>query len=274
VGREELARIENEVNAKVLDGAMIACENLPLAAARKAGATMLFGEKYPDVVRVVSMGDFSKELCGGTHLTNTGQVGLFKIIGEESVAAGTRRITALTGPRALERISRNEAALAKTAAALKVPVEDVPDRVAALAKEVRQLRKQAAAGPNSEGATADALLKGAKDMGGVRVVIAEVADAGADALRALIDQLRRKGAPIAVMLGNRGEEGKVTLMAGLSRDLVEKGLDAVRWVRQVAKLVEGGGGGRPDLAQAGGKNADKLPEALAAARALAEEMLG
>jgi alanyl-tRNA synthetase len=274
VGREELARIENEVNAKVLDGAPIACENLPLAAARKAGATMLFGEKYPDVVRVVSMGDFSKELCGGTHLTNTGQVGLFKIIGEESVAAGTRRITALTGRKALDQVAQHELAFAQIVSVLKVPADQAPDRVAAMAKEVRQLRKQAAAGPKSEGATADALLKGAKDMSGVRVVIEEVADAGADALRALIDQLRRKGAPIAVMLGNRGEEGKVTLMAGLSRDLVEKGLDAVRWVRQVAKLVEGGGGGRPDLAQAGGKNPDKLPEALAAARGLVEEMLG
>lgn len=274
VGREELLKIENEVNLKVLDGAAIQCENLPIAAARKAGATMLFGEKYPDVVRVVTMGDFSKELCGGTHLSNTAQVGLFKIIGEESVAAGTRRITALTGAKALDRIHRNEAALAKTAAALKAPAEDVPDRVAALAQEVRQLKKQIAAGPKAEGPSADAILKKATDLNGVKLVIEEIADEGADAMRHLIDQLRRKGAPLAVMLGGRGEGGKVTLMAGLSRDLVEKGLDAVQWVRQTAKYVQGGGGGRPDLAQAGGKNADNLPEALRQARAIIEKMFG
>ena len=274
VGREALIEIETEVNLKVLDGAAIQCENMPIAAARKAGATMLFGEKYPDVVRVVSMGDFSKELCGGTHLSNTAQVGLFKIISEESVAAGTRRITALTGSKALERIARNEAALTKTAAALKVPAEEVPDRVAALAQEVRQLKKQAAAGPKAEGPSADALLKKAAEVGGIRVVIEEIADASPDAMRELIDQLRRKGAPIAVMLGSRSEENKVTLMAGLSRDLVEKGLDAVKWVRQTAKFVQGGGGGRPDLAQAGGKNADNLPEAMTQARTILAKMLG
>ena len=119
---------------------------MPLAEARKAGAMMLFGEKYPDVVRMVSMGDFSKELCGGTHLDNTGQVGLFKIVGEESVAAGTRRITALTGRAALEHVRRTETALAEAAAVLKVPPEEVPDRVEALAKELRQLKKQGGRG--------------------------------------------------------------------------------------------------------------------------------
>src|SRR5487761_1085434 len=132
VSREELAKIEDEVNAHVVETAPVTWTTLPIAEARKAGAMMLFGEKYPDMVRMVAMGDFSKELCGGTHLDNTGQVGLFHIVGEESVAAGTRRITAITGPEALSRLRRSEAALADAAAVLRVPTSEVPDRVAAL----------------------------------------------------------------------------------------------------------------------------------------------
>jgi alanyl-tRNA synthetase len=227
---------------------------------------MLFGEKYPDVVRVVSMGDFSKELCGGTHLDNSGQVGLFQIIGEESVAAGTRRITALTGPAALEHVRRSEGALARAAAVLRVSGEEVPERIEALSKEVRQLKKQLASGARVGGATPDRLLAEAEEVAGVKVVVDEVTNAGAPQLRELIDQLRRKSAPIAVFLAGRQDEGRVMLVAGLSRDLVEKGLDAVQWARPIAALLGGSGGGRPDLAQAGGKDAARLSEALEQAR--------
>ncbi len=275
VDRETLLQIETEVNAKVMDGRPIVCENMPLADARKAGAIMLFGEKYPAIVRMVSMGDFRKELCGGTHLDNTGQVGLFKIIGEESVAAGTRRIVAMTGIAALEQGVQDRLRLTGTASVLKVPAEQVPTRVEALAKEVRQLKKQLAAGPKSGGMTVEQLLADAVEVAGTTVVTAEVPDAGPDVLRQLIDQLRRKSAPVAVMLGSRQEEeGKVMLVAGVSRDLVKKGVDAVKWIRGAAKLVRGGGGGRPDMAQAGGKLPDKLPEALRFARKSIEQLLG
>ena len=338
VGREELRRIEDAVNANVAEGLPIGSNDMPLSEARKSGAMMLFGEKYPDIVRVVAMGDFSKELCGGTHLENTGQVELVKIVGEESVAAGTRRITALTGPSALQHalqqvavlnktapllnlpteltdveallkedrqaaldlIHRSEAVLSQVAAVIKVPVAevparvktlleenqqlkqklelkddasevqvddaDLPARVEALAKENRRLKKLSAAGHKAAGTDVDDLLANAKEIAGVKAVIAEVPGADADQLRQIIDQLRRKAAPVAVMLIVRGEEGKVMLMAGLSRDLVEKGLDAVKWVRATAKLVKGGGGGRPDMAQAGGKDASKIQEALEKAR--------
>ncbi len=272
-GAENVAAIEAEVNARVLEGWPIQWDNMPLADARATGAMMLFGEKYPDVVRVVSVGEYSKELCGGTHLENTSQVGLFKILSEESVSSGIRRITALTGPAAWEYVRRHEAALSRTAALLRVPAEDVPDRVESLTKEIRQLKKHAASAPREDGVTVEKLLEGAEEVAGTKIVVAEVAGGDADSLRQLIDQLRRKSPPLATMLGVRQEEGRVLLIAGLSRELTGKGLDAVKWVRKVAKVVAGGGGGRPDMAQAGGKNAEKLGEALQLARESIEEML-
>ena len=264
---EQLEQIESEVNRRVMAAEPISWRTMPIVEARKTGAMMLFGEKYPDVVRVVSMGDFSKELCGGTHLDNTAQVGLFKIVAEESVAAGTRRIVALTGRAALEHVRRIETSARQAAAALKVPVEQLPERVAAMAKEIRQLRKQAtsAAARGTQGGV-EALLGRAEQLGSLRLVVEEAPGADAGALRELIDQLRRKAAPIAVLLASRQDEGKVLLVAGLSRDLVERGLDAVAWVRTAAAPVGGGGGGRADLAQAGGKHPERLAEALEAAR--------
>jgi alanyl-tRNA synthetase len=273
VSPEELHKIEIEVNEKIMDGLPIRRENMPLAQARKSGAMMLFGEKYPDVVRVVSAGDFSKELCGGTHLENTGQAGLFKIIGEESVAAGTRRITALTGRGALDFIQRTQAILARSAGILKVPSENLPERLESIAKELRELKKKSA-GAKAEGAGVDQLLAQAEEIAGVKVLTAEVPGDPND-LRQMIDLLRRKAAPLAVMLGNKNdEEKKVTLIAGLTRDLVEKKLDAVAWVRSASGVVGGSGGGRPDMAQAGGKHPEKLAEALSAAKESIRKMLG
>ncbi len=272
VTAEQLIQIENEVNAKILEGEAVSCQNLPLADARKAGATMLFGEKYPDIVRVVSIGDFSKELCGGTHLTNIAQVGVFKITGEESVAAGTRRITAQTGRGAMESIRRIQNALNRASGLLRVPPEELPERIEALAKEIRQLKKQAAAGPKG-GPTVEQLVEEAAAIGGVKIVIAEVGG-GPNDLRQMIDLIRRKASPVAILLANRQEEEKkVTLIAGLSRDLVERGLDSVKWIKAASAVVQGGGGGRSDMAQAGGKLPDKLPEALEAARHEIEKLL-
>jgi alanyl-tRNA synthetase len=273
VSAEELVRIEKEVNEKILEGDPIGCVNLALADAREAGATMLFGEKYPDVVRMVTMGEFSKELCGGTHLTNTAQVGLMKIVGEESVAAGTRRITALTGRGAMDNVRYTQNTLSRAAAVLRVSADEVADRLETLMKEVRQLKKQAASGPRGGAASVERLAEEAVEVGGVKVVIAEV-PGGPNELRQVIDQLRRKVSPVAVLLANRQEEEqKVTLIGGLSRDLVERGLDAVAWVRVAASIVGGSGGGRPDMAQAGGKFPAKLPEALDAGRVEMERLL-
>jgi len=274
VTRDELAAIEDEVNARVTQAMPIGWQLMPLADARQAGAMMLFGEKYPDTVRMVSVGEYSKELCGGIHLDNTGEVGLLKIVAEESVAAGTRRITALTGPAALGYLRRREAALTEAASLLRCPPEELPHRVEALMKEARQLKKQLAGGGQVQGVSVEQLIEKAEKLGEVNVIISEVPGGNANVFRQMIDQLRRKASPVAVMLGSRDEEqGKVMLVAGLSRDLVERKLDAVAWTKAVSALIQGGGGGRPDLAQAGGKLPAKLPEALAAAREKIAAML-
>ena len=213
------------------------------------------------------MGEFSRELCGGTHLDNVGQVGLFKIVGEESVSAGTRRITALTGQAALDYVRQQEEQLAEVAAALKVPPHQASERVLALLEEVKTLKKQAGqrraeAAPQ---ASADDLLADATVIGEVRVVTRALEGASPDELRQLIDVLRRKaGADLAVLLAS-AVDGKVQLAAGLTPDLVALGLHAGQWLKDVAPIVGGGGGGRPDLAQAGGKDPEQIPAALARA---------
>lgn len=272
VDKETLARIETEVNSRVLASEPVGWTNLPIAEARQSGAMMLFGEKYPDIVRMVSMGNFSKELCGGTHVTNTGQIGVFRIAHEESVSAGTRRIVALTGQAALAKSREDQHALAEAAAALRVPVGEVPHRVAALAKEIRDLKKQLSAGPKAGGVTAEKLLEEAEKIGQTTVIVVETPGVEAGGMRELIDLVRRKTSPAAIMLISGGE-GKVTIVAGLTRDLVERGLSAGEWIKAAAEAVGGRGGGKPDMAQAGGKLPEKVPEALQAARRQIEALL-
>ena len=272
VGAETLLAIEAMVNEHTLSAVPVAARLLPLAEARHAGAMMLFGEKYPDVVRMVTMDGVSRELCGGTHVTSTGQIGLVKIIGEESVSAGTRRVTAVTGRRAMERFRAAESALAESAAALKVPVAELPTRLAAVVREIKELKKtKAPAG--AAAVSVDDLLTGAVVVAGTRVIVADARGGDAAAMRQWIDQLRRKASPVAVLLGSR-EGDKVTLVAGISRELEALGLSAGEWIKDAATIVGGRGGGRADLAQAGGRLADKLPEALATALRDMERRLG
>jgi alanyl-tRNA synthetase len=273
LGADLVAQIEDAVNHHVLEGAKVQWRTMPIAQAREAGAMMLFGEKYPDIVRMVSMGEFSKELCGGTHLDNTGQVGLFKVTSEESVSAGTRRIVALTGAAALAEVRKREHALREIATQLKSSVEAAPGRVSSLLKEVRELKKHGAAAPGQGAISVESLLEAAETVGDAQVVVAEVPGADSGAMRQLIDLLRRKVSPAAVLLAAHAE-GKVTIVAGITRDLESRGVHAGKWVGTVAEVVGGKGGGKPDMAQAGGKNPEKLPEALAVARKAIATMLG
>jgi alanyl-tRNA synthetase len=273
VSPEQLVEIETEVNVRVLESVPVQWTLMPKDEAQKLGAMMLFGEKYPDIVRVVSMGEYSKELCGGTHLESTAQTGLLKIVGEESVAKGIRRITALTGLAAVERAQRDEGILRRMAGSLRTAVEELPDRVDALSKQVRDLQKKASAAPKAEGLGVDQLVANAAEVQGVKIVAVDVPGGTPQSMRDLIDQLRRKAAPVAVMLGAKQEEGKVMLIAGLSRDLVDRGLDSVQWIKDPAALVGGKGGGRADMAQAGGKLAEKLSDALELGRREIEKRL-
>jgi alanyl-tRNA synthetase len=271
IDAETLAAIEGMVNDRVLAAVPVSARLLPLAEARHAGAMMLFGEKYPDVVRMVTMDGVSRELCGGTHVSSTGQIGLVRIVAEESVSAGTRRISAVTGARALERLRAAERTLAEAAGVLKVPVAEVPQRLATVVKELKDLKKAKPVAA-ATGVTPEALLAAAMDVGGARVVVADMQGGDAGAMRQAIDQLRRKASPIAVLLGSV-EGDKVTLVAGISKELEARGLSAGNWIRDVATVVGGKGGGRPDLAQAGGKLVAKLPEALDMARQQIQTLL-
>ncbi|HZZ29185.1 MAG TPA: alanine--tRNA ligase [Pirellulales bacterium] len=272
VEKDTLAKIEDEVNRQILAAQPVSWKLLPITEARQAGATMLFGEKYPDVVRMVSMGNFSKELCGGTHVNSTGQIGLFRVAHEESVSSGTRRIVAWTGERALRQAREDQHVLLEIAAALRVPVHELPQRVGTLAKEVRDLKKQLAAGPKAGGVTPEKLIEEAAKVGGVTVIVTETPGVETGGMRELVDLVRRKVSPAAILLASSTED-KVTIIAGLTRDLVERGLSAGQWINSAAETVGGRGGGKPDMAQAGGKSPDKLPAALDAARRQIEALL-
>jgi alanyl-tRNA synthetase len=263
VGKERLEAIENTVNDLVMTASAVSWSHMPIAEAKALGAMALFGEKYPDIVRVVRMGDFSRELCGGTHLDNVGRVGLVKIIGEESVAAGTRRMTALTGQAALEHVRQEESLLGDVAAALRVPLGQLSGRVTALLEEIKTLKKHATQ-RRAEGGkvSVDDLIAGAEKIGEATVVVRAIENQTPDEMRVLIDGLRRTVARGLAVLLISAAEGKVQLVSGLSRDLIDRGLHAGNWLKQVAPIVGGGGGGRPDMAQAGGKNPEKIQDAV------------
>ncbi|HEV8630605.1 MAG TPA: alanine--tRNA ligase [Thermoanaerobaculia bacterium] len=260
---EELRRIEDLVNERVRQAipTRIIVQGYQEAVAR--GAMALFGEKYGDRVRTVEVPGFSLELCGGCHVRNTGEIGLFLLTGERGIASGVRRIEALTGRGAVEQVRARQALAEGVAAALGVPLERageearaLQERAKASERELAQVRRQLVAG-----ATAPA--EQAREVGGVKVVAREVPPAPADELRDMADMLRQKLGSGVVVLGARGE-GKVSLVAAVTPDLVGR-LHAGNLVKAAATAVGGRGGGRPDFAQAGGKDPEKLPAALAAA---------
>jgi alanyl-tRNA synthetase len=263
VTHDELGQIEDIINTRISEGSAVNIANMSKQAAQEAGAMMLFGEKYPDEVRVVSMGDYSKELCGGTHLENTGQVGLCRIVSEDNVAAGVRRIVASTGKRALNRIRENDALLKEIAQLVRVPQQqEIVRRITQLQDELREaklnLSKQAS---QSIAGAVDELVANAEEVAGVKIITHLAKGIDRDGLRELADRLRSKAGTAAILLGAE-IDGKVALLAAVTKDVIGKGAKAGDCVREAAKVVGGGGGGRPDMAEAGGKNCDKLPDAL------------
>lgn len=272
----EIRQVEDIINAQVGSGLPVGTELLPIDEARSRGAMALFGEKYPDEVRVVTMGDFSVELCGGTHVSNTGQIGLCRITSEEPVAKGVRRITAVTGSRALQKGRAADELLLQLQRMLKAnQAADLPTRVEALQGQLKDLKTQLAelsSATVSEGI--DALVATAEEMNGVKIVATKFENTSRESLRDYADQLREKHSPIAVILG--GEvDGKVAFIAAVSKPLVQaRGLHAGQAVQAAAQMAGGGGGGRPDIAEAGARQLNKIADAIAAGAEVYRRQLG
>ncbi len=275
VTREELLAIEDKINERIAEGAPVQVDFMDLKEARKLGAMALFGEKYPDRVRVVSMGGFSRELCGGTHLESTGQVGLCKILSEENVAAGVRRIVACTGRRALQHVRESEKLLKELQVSLKSPQpQDLPRRVSQMQEELKRLKTELAQYTRASVADRAAeLLSHAEAVGETQVLCWRLENVDRETLREYADQLRQRAGSLALLLAAE-IDGKVALLAAVSKDLVKRGVKAGDCVREAAKVVGGGGGGRPDLAEAGGKDVSRIDEALERGAAVYREALG
>ncbi|MEM9412004.1 MAG: alanine--tRNA ligase [Planctomycetota bacterium] len=333
VSDKDLATIENLTVERIQAGDEIKAEILPLSDARDRGAMMLFGEKYPDPVRMVSIGEFSKELCGGTHLTDSKLVGEFEISVEEGVSSGTRRIEAVTGEKAkqnridvidcLSEISKllnvkpsnvldafdqllafnkelkkrinsgnvslpdeiewsggedldylaGRSVIRAIMRTINVSMPDIYSRVEAMLEEKSQLKSKLTEMSNADKVDAESLIDSAKEVSGVKIIAQELSASNPNLMRQLIDQIRKKTSPAAVFLATSPGEDKVILVAGVSHELVEKGIRAGDWVKETAPIVGGGGGGKPDMAQAGGKQPEKIGDAIDAAHHYIQEKL-
>ena len=274
---EQLAAVEAMVNARILVGVPVEKMELPIEEAKKLGAMALFGEKYGKIVRVIRMGDFSTEFCGGTHVDNTAQIGLFKIVSESSVAAGVRRIEGVTGLGVLTLIAGQEKVIRETARELKAPAAaDMPAKAAALHaelnaahKEIDRLNSRIAA------SQVDDLLAGGIPVGksgNVWLVTAALDHVPVDVARSMTDKIKEKN-PAAVVVLAVSEEGKLNFLAAAGKEAVARGAHAGKLVGAVAAVTGGKGGGRPDNAMAGGRDIDQVPEALSTAEAVLGGML-
>ena len=259
---EQIRKVETLVNDEIRRNVEVSARIMKHDEAIKSGAMALFGEKYGDEVRVIGMGDFSTELCGGTHVKRTGDIGFFKIVSETGIAAGVRRIEAMTGPGALAWVQEQEGKLAEAAAALKTSPQDVGQKIAQIIDNVRSLEKELARLKSKLASSqGDDLANQAIDVKGVKVVAAHLEGADAKGLREAVDKLKDKLKSAAVVLA-AADNGKVSLIAGVTADLTSR-LKAGELVNHVAQQIGGkGGGGRADMAQAGGTDASKLPQAL------------
>ncbi len=273
---EQIHEVEKRVREQIAAAAPVSFRVMPTGAARKLGAMALFSEKYGDNVRVLAIGAasqdtleeaFSREFCGGTHVHNTRDIGSFKIIREESVATGVRRIIAMTGRALNEMMYKHSEIVGELTALLKATPEQIGARVAALIEDNKKLKKQMKKeGGASLKNSAEELLDQAETAGGAKIIVGQLPAADADAVRSQIDWLRKKAQSAAIVLASATEDGKVLLFAAVTDDLIGKGLKAGDIVKEIAPIVGGGGGGRPQMAQAGGKEVGRIPEALKAAK--------
>ena len=271
---EEITKVEEIVNREIQNGLDVVTNEMTLDEAKKTGAMALFGEKYGDTVRVVQMGDFSSELCGGTHVKNTSNISAFKIVSESGVAAGVRRIEALTGAGLIAHFNQVEETLKEAAALLKVSPADVVKRITALQEEVKTLSKE-----NDKlkakivKAAAGDVTSEAEDVNGIKVLVKALSGVDMNGMRDLGDEAKQKLGE-AVILYATENDGKVNLMATATEGAIKKGAHAGNLIKEVASLVGGGGGGRPNMAQAGGKNPAGIPDALKKAKEVIISQIG
>ena len=268
VSREDLKKVEEKVNEKILEFLPVTSQEMTMEEARKTGATALFGEKYGDLVRVVSVGDYSMEFCGGTHVSNSGQIGMFKILSESGVASGVRRIEALTGRAVLEHLEKAEATIASACDTLKANSSNFLQKVEAVSEEARSLKKEMEQMKmEAMGSGMDSMLASAKVINGVRLVTKQFEDVQINDLRKLSDEIKAKEKNVIMVFAAVNGE-KVTLMVSVTDDLLEKGYHAGNMIKKIAAAAGGGGGGKADMAQAGAKDKTRLPEAFAVAESL------
>ncbi len=270
---EEIAKVEALVQEQIQNGLTVRTDVMDIEEAKKSGAMALFGEKYEQKVRVVSMGDFSKELCGGTHVANTASIMLFKIVSEAGIAAGVRRIEALTGKGVLEYYKKQEEQLLAAAKALKASPAEITDKIAHLQGEIKALQSEneSLKSKLAKGALGDVMDK-VVEVKGVKLLAAAVEGVDMNGLRDLGDQLKEKlGEGVVVLAAVNG--GKVNLLAMATEEAQKKGAHAGNLIKAAAAIVGGGGGGRPNMAQAGGKNPEKVSEAVEAAAKILEQQI-
>lgn len=264
---EEVQQVEKLVNIWISEAHSAKVEILPLAEAKARGAVAMFGEKYGEEVRVIDFPSVSMELCGGTHVSNTAEIGVFKIVSEAGVASGVRRIEAVSGPAILDYLNVRDKVVKDLSDRFKVKPEELPDRITTLQNELKTTQKELEVLKSQLAiAKSDSLLQTVESIGDYKILVAKMEDVDPESLKTAAERLLQKLGNGAVVLGSVPEEEKVSLVAAFSPEVNKKGLQAGKFIGAIAKICGGGGGGRPNLAQAGGRNASKLPEALEQAR--------
>ena len=274
VSKEELARMEEEVNQKIWESLPVETVVTSLEEAKKTGATALFGEKYGESVRIVSIGDYSKELCGGTHVLNTNEIGLFKIVSESGIGAGVRRIVAKTSKDAFRYTKDQEETLNESATLLKTQkTKDIPTKVAQLLEQVKETQKELESlQAKLSHSLADEVFEQVETIDGIRFISSEINVQNMNQLRQMADEWKQKDYSDILVLGLKNE-GKVNILAAVKPETIKKGFKAGELIKAIAPLVGGGGGGRPDMAQAGGKNPEGLSSALKEVKSWIEERI-
>ncbi|MBD2013078.1 alanine--tRNA ligase [Microcoleus sp. FACHB-53] len=264
---QEVQQIEEQVNTWIAEAHAAEVEVLPIEEAKRRGAIAMFGEKYGDEVRVIDFPGVSMELCGGTHVSNTAEIGVFKIVSETGISSGIRRIEAVAGPAVLDYLNVRDKVVRELSDRFKVKPEELPDRITGLQNELKATQKQLDAFKQELAlAKSDQLLAKAESVGEFKILVAQLEDVDADGLKTAAERLQQKLGESAVVLGSVPEADKVSLVAAFSKGVNTKGLQAGKFIGGIAKLCGGGGGGRPNFAQAGGRDASKLAEALESAQ--------